>query len=176
MLFKNNRIEEFPHIFINYNDGYSTLNPIVPMSCINNQEKPYVKFLGVHFDPQLNFKYHISQISSKISKSLYYLRTAKNFLNQRSLKLIYYTTFHGHLIYAIQIWSCIFEFNIKPLFIKQKYAIRIISNARYNAHTKPLFKNRKILPLPSLCEFFKILFMQSFVQGFLPSHIIRRQD
>ena len=184
MLFTNNRFEHLPEIFINYNDGDSTLNPIVPMSCINSQEKPYVKFLGVHFDPQLNFKFHISQISSKISKSLYYLRSAKNFLNQRSLKFIYYATFHAHLIYAIQIWSCTYESNIKSLFTKQKYAIRIISNARYNAHTEPLFKNLKILPLPSLCEFFKIQFMQSFVQGFLPSSFenmwtnnrIRRQD
>jgi len=108
MLFTKNRIESFPEIFINYNDGDSTFNPILPMSRINSQGKTYVKFLGVHIDPQLNFKYHSSQTSSKISKSLYHLRTAKHFLSQRSLKFIYYATFHAHLIYAIQIWRFTF--------------------------------------------------------------------
>jgi hypothetical protein len=78
----------------------------------------------------------------------------------------------------------LFKSKSKPLFTTQKYAIRIISNARFNVHTEPLFKNLKILPLPSLWEFFKIQLMQSFVQGFFPSSFenmwtynsIRRQD
>ena len=50
----------------------------------------------------------------------------------------------------------------------QKKAIRIINNAKYNAHTEPLFKNSGILPLPKLIEFFNLQFMQHFTQGFLP--------
>jgi hypothetical protein len=75
---------------------------------------------------------------------------------------------HCHLIYGIQIWSCGNASSITALFRKQKSAIRIISNSHYNAHTEPVFKNLGILPLPSLCDFFKLQLMQRYVQGFLP--------
>ncbi len=186
MLFTNAKITEFPKLFINYNDPNSPniINPIVPMICINESEQPYVKFLGVFFDPQLNFKKHISHISSKLSKSLYFMRASKNFLNQRSLKFFYYATFHSNLVYANPIWTSTFESNLKCILVKQKAAIRIISASKYNAHTEPLFKELKILPFGDLTTFFKMQFMQRFVQGFLPKSFenmwvtnrIRRED
>ena len=54
------------------------------------------------------------------------------------------------------------------LFLKQKSAIRLLSLSSYNAHTEPLFKEHGILPLPALCNYFKVQFMQKFTQGFLP--------
>jgi hypothetical protein len=48
-------------------------------------------------------------------------------------------------------------------------AIRILNDVPYNAHTEPLFKSCAILPLKSLCEYFKVQFMQKFTQGFLLS-------
>ena len=171
MLFSSTKVNQYPALFINYNDVDSAFNPypILPMTCINSLDKPYFKFLGVYLDPNLNFKQHLSYISSKISKSLYFLRTAKNFLNQKALKFIYYATFHSNIIYAIHIWSSVSENSYKGIFLKQKSAVRIVSGSRYNAHTEPIFKKLNILPLPSLIEYFKIQFMQRFVQGFLPS-------
>ena len=48
-------------------------------------------------------------------------------------------------------------------------AVRLVAGARYNAHTEPLFKAQKILPLDQLIEFAKLQFMHSYVNGFLPS-------
>ena len=67
---------------------------------------PAMKFLGIYFDPDLSFKFHISTLKNKLSKALYALRTVRNTLNQQSLFLIYNSIFHCHLLYAIQIWSC----------------------------------------------------------------------
>ncbi len=170
ILFGPTRNLEIPQIFINFNDLNSpvNLNPIVPMICVNTLEIPVIKYLGVYFDPHLSFKYHVSTISSKISKALYFLRMAKNFLNQKALKYIYYATLHSHLIYAIHIWTATNETTYRSLVLKQKKAVRIICHAKYNAHTEPLFKQQKILPLHLLIEYFKLQFMQRFVQGYLP--------
>ena len=170
MIFTNSKIQNFPEIFINFND-INTPNELPPikMSCINCEESPHFKFLGVFFDPALNFKKHISYISSKLSKSLYFLRAGKHVLNEKSLKMFYYATFHSHLIYANQIWTSTFDSNLKEIIVKQKYAIRIIANCKYNAHTEPIFKKLNILPFPMLTEYFKLQFMQNYVQGFLPS-------
>ena len=82
---------------------------------------------------------------------------------------MYYSLFHSHIIYGIQIWSCCPPSLISKVFTLQKRALRIINNAAYNSHTESLFKKCKILPLPKLIEFFKLQFMQQYVQGFLPA-------
>ena len=95
------------------------------------------------------------------------LRTVKKILPPTSLKMVYYTIFHCHLIYAIQVWSCCTQKLINDLFKLQKSAIRIICNVNYNSHTEPLFKREDILPLPDLISFFKVQFMHRFSQNFL---------
>ena len=146
-------------------------------------ETPAMRFLGVFFDPNLNFKVHVEKIISKLSKALYTLRSVKNFLTPKALKSLYYSLIHCHLIYALPIWSICNQKLKKDIFTKQKMAIRIISGLKYNAHTEPTFKALKILPFPDLIEFFSLQFMQRFSQNFLPvafndtwiKNVIRRQ-
>jgi len=73
-----------------------------------------------------------------------------------------------NLIYASQLWSCCSESLLKPIVTKQKMAIRILTNSKYNSHTEPLFKKLDILPFAQLCLFFKLQFMHQFTQKFLP--------
>ena len=151
------------------NDDSNSPDLIKSLSIISsNDDIPAAKFLGVFFDSSLSFKYQVSCIRKKLSKALYILRMVKKTLPKDSLKLIYYSIFHCHLIYAIQVWSCCNQNLINDLFKMQKSAIRIICNTSYNEHTEPLFKKEDILPLPDLVNFFKIQFMQRFCQGFLP--------
>lgn len=164
---KNSVIE----LFINHNNPGSPtdqslifpITRILPTSPI-----PAIKFLGVFFYPDFNFKYHINHISSKISRSLFMLRRSKNILTQNALRSLYYSLVHCHLIYGIQIWTCGTFSNTNCLFTKQKAAIRIVLQKSYNTHTEPLFKSLGILPFSSLSEFFKLQFMQHYVQGLLP--------
>jgi hypothetical protein len=154
--------------FNNYN--VETISALIkPIEFVNISPNPVVKFLGVLFDPALSFKNHISTISSKISKSLFILRSAKNILSQKALKALYYSLIHSHLIYCIQIWSCGNQSSINSLFIKQKAAIRIINLKSYNAHTESLFKSSAILPLPTLIDYFKLQFMHHFSYNHLPT-------
>ena len=67
--------------------------------------------------------------------------------------------------------SCRFSSNATLIRVKQKQAIRILSNKKCNAHTEPLFKQNKILPFFDLLEFMKIKFMHSFYFKNLPSSL-----
>jgi hypothetical protein len=129
---------------------------------------PAIKYLGVFFDPSLNFKYHVSQVSNKLSCALYTLRTVRNLLPLSALKTLYYTLFHCHLIYAIEVWSSVPNYVISPLIKKQKAAVRIISNSNYNAHTEPIFKELSILPLSDLISHFNLKLFHSFVYNYSP--------
>ena len=159
------------NLFINCNNSNENdLANISPISRVNpTDDVPSVRFLGVHFDPLLNFQHHIKTISSKLSKALYILRSSKNLLSTKARKAVYYALFHCNLIYCIPIWSCAAQKLISNLQIFQKKAIRIVKDTKYNAHTEPIFNELNILPLDLLIKFFNLQFMQHYIQGFLPS-------
>ncbi len=46
--------------------------------------------------------------------------------------------FQPYIYYGIILWGSAYQKVIKPIEIHQKKAIRLISNASYNAHTQPL--------------------------------------
>ena len=170
MLFSRSAGGVDPVLLCNNNNNDQNLpNLINELGRVSSTDStPAIKFLGVYFDPSLNFKFHISTLKKKLSRALYALRTVKKTLNQKSLLLIYNSIFHCHLLYAIQIWSCSRSGPISELFKMQKAAIRIVAGAKYNSHTEPLFKELQILPLPDLITYNKIQFMQRFTQQFLP--------
>jgi hypothetical protein len=170
MLFTNSnavRSKEI-NIFLNFNNDNDIQSPnlITKLERVTSESAvPAIKFLGIFIDPMLNFKYHISKIVSKISKSLFYLRSVKNILNFNALKSVYFALIHSNLIYGIHIWSCGNQAAINKLFLSQKTAVRIVTQSSYNAHTEPLFKKCMILPLPYLIEYFQLQFMHSFLNG-----------
>lgn len=97
------------------------------------------------------------------------MRASKNFLSVRTKKLVYYSLFHSHLIFCLPIWSTAPAYLLKSVINLQKQAVRIKSNAKYNAHSEPLFKNLEILPFDKLTLYFNLQIMQKLHQGFLPS-------
>jgi len=172
MVFSNstNVINADINIFIdNNNPDQNQQNNIHCLTRVKHTDKvPAIKYLGVYFDPNLSFKYHIENINLKLSKALYGLRSVKNILPAKSLAILYYSLFNCHLIYANEIWSCTADSNLKSIFLKQKQAIRIVTNSKHYAHTEPLFKTNKILPFPALTEFCKIKFMFDVVNKVSP--------
>jgi len=152
---------------LNESHDASLINPILRV--YGTEDDPSVKFLGVYFDPELNFKNHIQKMRGKISSGLYFLRNVKKLISAKALTAIYYSLIHSHIIYGIQVWSSCNQGLINDIFKLQKKAIRILHSAAYNAHTESLFKKSKILPLPNLIHYFKLQFMQQYVRGRLPA-------
>jgi hypothetical protein len=159
------------HLFINNNDpDQNSPNLIHEIKRVRiTDDIPAIKYLGVYFDPGLTFKYHVQHISSKISRSLYILKRAKNILSKKSLRTLYFSLIHCHLTYANEIWSLSSNNNIKDLFLKQKIAIRTVADAKYNSHTAPLFKQLSVLPLESLIHLSLVKVMHQFICSLLPA-------
>jgi len=152
---------------INNNNCGQIMNPDLckDIDCITGGS---IKFLGVNFDADLTFKTHLTNIKSKLAKSLFIIQRAKNFLSAKALVTLYYSMIHCHLNYSLNIWSTAAKSNIKKLITIQKRAIRAISNSKYNDHTEPLFKRLNILPIDQLVKFSRLLFMHSFKNNNLP--------
>ena len=157
-------------IYINNNNSEAPFNPLLCNKLLNvdhNSQNSYVKFLGVLIEPNLSFKSHIKAVGKKISYSLFMLKNAKKILSIKSLTQLYYSLIHCHLLYAINTWSSAPEKYLKELQVKQKQAVRCISQSTYNAHTEPIFKNLKILPFKDLILINKLQFMHSFSKNMI---------
>ena len=78
------------------------------------------------------------------------LRKLQNILPRYILRSIYFSLIDSHLNYGLSVWGSACKYNIKPLIISQKKAIRIICGKPYNHPTDELFKELNILKLNSM--------------------------
>ena len=142
---------------------------IVPLERIFKKSKiPAYKILGVYLDEHLTFDYHIKVTKSKIARSLFSLKSAKNILPSHALKSLYFALIHPYFLYCLPIIGCTNQSNINLLYKQQKIAVRLITKSKFNAHTQPLFFNLGILPLPELILQQRLILMHAYVFSILP--------
>ena len=92
----------------------------------------------------------------------------KNLSPLKVLLSLYYSLVHSHLNYGICVWGNAAEYEISKIFLAQKKAVRIISNAEYLAPTDPLFAKLGILKLDDIFKFQMANLMWDHQQGNLP--------
>ena len=158
--------------FIVFKSKKRTLNQTVS---IKINEKPielvkYTKFFGVYIDEELSWKHHIDQVVSKISKMTGIMAKVRHYLSLKTLQTIYYTMVYPYLTYYDIIWTSTYPTRPKPLFRVQKKIVRIMTFAKYNKESRPLFLQLKLLNIYQLNTYFAALFMYSYFNNNLPNY------
>ena len=95
--FNHNLVTELERIHSNHEDPSS---------------QPY-KLLGILCNEHLSFNYHIIDLlKNKLAKALFCINRVKNVVPQKTLKTLYLSLFHSHLLYCPLIVSCATKTNI----------------------------------------------------------------
>ena len=97
---------------------------------INNKvidQKEFTKYLGVLMDSTLSWKFHISNISEKISRSIGIMYKLRPFLPLKVKRDVYYSLIYSHIIYAIEVRGSTFKTELNKILILQKRAIRLMT-------------------------------------------------
>lgn len=118
---------------------------------LNDVEVPQakeVKYLGFILDSGLTWSPHIDCLCGKLSSACYALSRIAPTLSHENVIKAYYGYFHSLLIVGADLWATAAE-RERP-FKLQKRAVRIISGKSYDHPAKSLFKEYKILTLPSV--------------------------
>ena len=160
-------------------------HPSCPPITIDNvpiDEVTEFKFLGVTIDNKLKWKHHIDIIISKISVLTGILFRVRGFISEQCLRQIYLSLVYPHLQYCSAIWGGAYNTNIDSLLVSQKKLFRIMFFKSRYAHTKELFSNHKLLPVPDIIRVQTCLFIHKSIhslttdQGFilLPHNATRR--
>ena len=157
MIFQRRNYSFNPHsLVIKANDKYL-------------KQTSYCKFLGIWIDENLNWKYHISQISNKLSKIVGIFTKIRWKFGKNILSQLYYSLAYPHFIYCNTSWASTYVTNLSRIVILQKKLVRIINFSDYNAHTDPLFSNLKILKFEQINIYLTGIFVYKVTHELMPN-------
>lgn len=140
--------------------GVSCLVDSYEVHSVNN-----VNFLGLKLDKNLNYHDHINKVSKSVCTGIFILRRLSHLLDVSLLISVYYGVVYPHLSYGIQIWG-FDSLKTAYLFRLQKRAIRVIFGMKTIESCKEMFRQNRILTLPSLYIFESLLFLKRNQQLF----------
>jgi hypothetical protein len=133
------------------------------------EQVTHTKFLGVYIDENLNWKYHTSQLSIKVSKNVGIINKIKHLLTKELLTSLYYTLIQPYLIYCNIIWGGASKLALYRLSCIQKRAVRLITRSPYRTPSSKLFYNLGILKLCDIHKFQQLMFMYKAIHKVLPN-------
>ena len=79
-------------------------------------------------DKHISWIDHVRTIENKIAKNIGLLYRASQFLDEDSLKTVYFSYIHSYLNYANIAWASTYATKLKRVYLKQKHAVHIVFN------------------------------------------------
>lgn len=153
--------------FMIFHYKQKNIKDIIPKLVINNvviERVDKFNFLGITIDEHMTFKSHANKIATKIACTIGTMKRLKHILPITILKTLYNSLILPHLTYGIILWGR----NLKRINKLQKWALRTITNAKYNAHTEPILKRLKLLKVTDIYRLTAIKIMHKYKNNKLP--------
>ena len=130
---------------------------------INNKaidEVKYIKCLVVILDAQSSFKYHIDELTKKISRGIGLLYKLRPFVTTKILTNVYYAIIYPFLLYDIPLWGSASKNLLTPILVLQKKFVRLATFMDFFPliagtleHTPPLFYKLILLNIFDIYQF-----------------------
>ena len=128
-----------------FHSPQNALNDTVNMKIGNQHVKQakYVKFLGLLLDEHLSWKYHLSELSKKLSRTCGIFFKVRHLLPTSVLISLYNYLFSSFLQYGIIVWGLTYDTHTKPIYLLQKKVIRAIALKIFTSPSTPIFSDLK---------------------------------
>ena len=131
------------------------------------------KYLGVYLNDSLTWETHFKNLIPKLNRTIRLLSKVRHYMSKFLLKMIYYSLFNSHLIYASQIWGQIKTKLFQEVVKLQNKAIRIINFLPFNSsNINKTYNDLKILKLPDFISLQNSLFVKDCVEKEIPKQPI----
>ena len=123
-------------------------------------------FLGLVINETLSWNNHVDKVSNKISKYVGILCRLRHYLPPNIMRMIYCSMVQTHLNFSLLAWG----FQTNRIYKLQKKIVRILCDAKYNAHTEPLFKSLSLLKIEDMFKMCCLEFYYKHCNGMLPPY------
>ena len=128
--------------------------------------------MGLTIDTTLTWKHHIGELTSRLSKACYAIRSIKPFMSLDVLRSTYFSYAHSIKSYGIIFWRN--SSHSEEILKNQKRIIRIIMNSSKTPSCQQIFKELNILPIQSQYIFSILLFVTTNKDQFLSNSQVHK--
>ena len=132
------------------------LNPVILDQQVVLRVKS-TKFLGVCVDDNLNWKNHISNLTTILYRNAGLLYRIRHKLSGEALLTLYYTLCYSKIMYCISIWGCTWRSFLDNVFRAQKRILRVITFKKRFDSTDVIFSDLKLLKVNYIHKYFLLL-------------------
>jgi len=109
-----------------------------------------IKYLGVMIDQHLRWDVHASYTAQKIRKAIYIFYNLRNILNNKLLRMVYFSLVQSVLRYGIVIWGSLLPSNLHSLQVAQNTVLKVMFKLDRLFPTTELYSTYKILNIKML--------------------------
>ena len=111
-----------------------------------------VKYLGLFIDDTLKWSWHISHLSLQLARlaGLFYRR--RNFVNQKTLSMLYYNLVYGRMQYGVILWGTANIKNLNVMKVIQNKFLRALLFSDIFTPLSTLYKSLKFLNVDGICR------------------------
>ena len=137
-------------------------------------ESTKIRYLGLILDNKLNWKFHVSELSKKLSRSIGIICKIKPFCSTHVLKSLYYSLFNSHLSYGLSTWGGNVSIALlQKLQVLQNRVLRIITSVSPDnpVHCADIRKSLGILTIDDQIKVQLSSIMWDYDQKSLPTHL-----
>ena len=132
-------------------------------------ESTKLRYLGVILDNKLSWKYHIHELSKKLSRATGVISKLKdNSVPTKALLSVYFAIFQSHLNFGLSVWGQAHELYLQKIKTIQNKVLRKIVNADYDTHITDIYKQANVLKLTDLFKTKIMSLMWDFEHNILP--------
>ena len=132
-------------------------------------ESTKLRYLGVILDNKLSWKYHIYELSKKLSRATGIInRLKENSVPTKALLSVYFAIFQSHLNFGLSVWGQAQEIYLQKIKTVQNKVLRKIANAEYDTHITDIYKETNVLKLNDLFNTKIMSLMWDFDHNVLP--------
>ena len=138
------------------------------------------KYLGLWFDPSLNWKKHVDCISKKISQRIGVQSRIRPFISTTTANTLFKTMIAPIIDYGDIMWSKGPQSNLKRIQKLQNKACRVILRCRRRTHISTMHSSLGWLTSQNKIKLHKMLMVGKCLLGDIPSYLcgkfIRAKD
>ena len=134
------------------------------------KQESHVRFLGVLLDSTLSWKFHISELSKKLARTVGLFYKIRHYAPQDTLMLLYHSIFAPFLTYGVSVWGLTYPSMLDSISALQKKTLRIVTFSDKIAPSSPIFDCLQVIKFSDIIIFHIVSFVFECVHNLAPTY------
>ena len=158
--------------FVLFHSSQHKLTQTIVLKIGKNKIKleTHVRFLGVLLDSALSWRYHLTELSKKLTRTVGLFYKIRHYVPQDTLLLLYHAIFAPFLAYGVPVWGLTYPSLLNPISVLQNKILRVITFSDKNAPSIPIFHSLKVLRFNDIITMHIVSFVYECVHNLSPAY------